>query len=289
MNHKNCLICNSNNIIPLTGYEIHQLGKCNDCGFVFMLRIPTTEELDKHYSSYSYKDEQYLSPLTIKSYNDTLDYLEGYRKTNNILDVGCGMGWLMDEAIKRGWNAYGTEYSPTAVEICRKKGIKMTEGVLNPATFGDIKFDVIVSFEVIEHINNPRSELKNINSLLRENGLFYMTTPNFNCYLRYKLKDKYNVITYPEHLSYYTKKTMNKALNDAGFRKKELLTTGISLTRQAMSMGEKTSPVGEKTSDEKLRKIMSSNILMKLLKSIVNRILTITGFGMTLKAYYEKN
>jgi len=43
-----------------------------------------------HYNQYSRND--YLPPLTVKRYNELLDDMEKYRRTNNLLDVGCGMG-----------------------------------------------------------------------------------------------------------------------------------------------------------------------------------------------------
>lgn len=122
--HTKCLICNSENIkkIP-TYYENKGLIKCKKCGFVFMEQIPTAQELDTYYKSYSYSGEQYLSPLTILSYNLLLDEFEKYRKTNKILDVGCGRGYFLKEAKKRGWEIYGTEYSDKAIELCTNAGI----------------------------------------------------------------------------------------------------------------------------------------------------------------------
>ena len=98
------------------------------------------------------------------------------------------------------------------MEICSKKGIYMKKGVLNPKDYNSQEFDVITSFEVIEHINNPREELQNFYKILRKGGMVYCTTPNFNSLLRYRLKEKYNVICYPEHLSYYTPKTLKYVL-----------------------------------------------------------------------------
>lgn len=286
--HLNCLVCNSQNIGAIKGYEMHQLGKCNDCGFVFMLRIPSQQELADYYSVYSYGKEQYLSPLTIDSYNKLLDEMEPYRRSNNLLDVGCGQGWFLDVAKKRGWNVYGTEYSDVAVKKCRDRGINILQGDLNPADFKGIEIDVIVSFEVIEHINHPNSELQKIYSLLRKGGLFYLTTPNFNCYLRHQVKDKFSVIHYPEHLSYYTPTTLHRVLKQNGFKKNKMLTTGISITRFEQAKGKKTEVIAKNTSDEKLRETLNSNGLMQFVKKSANQILTITGLGLTLKGYYTK-
>src|SRR5947207_2946364 len=113
--HTKCLICDSHKISPLKGYEKHDLAKCKNCGFVFMRAIPTIEELKNHYDTYSYDETQYLSPLTIDSYNSLLDEFEKFRKTNKILDVGCGVGFFLETAKKRGWEVYGTEYSKKAI------------------------------------------------------------------------------------------------------------------------------------------------------------------------------
>ena len=55
--------------------------------------------------------------------------------------------------------------------------------------------------------------------ILRDEGIIYVTTPNFNSLLRYKLKSNYNVITFPEHLSYYTPKTLARLFITNSFKK----------------------------------------------------------------------
>ena len=115
-------------------------------------------------------------------------------------------------ASKRGWEVYGTEYTKDAINICKSKGINIQEGKLNPQNYLVEEFDVITSFEVLEHINNPIEEISNFYKILRKGGLVYLTTPNFNSVSRFYLKSDYNIITYPEHLSYYTTRTLKNYL-----------------------------------------------------------------------------
>lgn len=293
--HLNCIICNSKELKPLKGFENKGLIKCRNCSFVFMEQIPTLEELQAHYGKYSefsYHDDYYLSPITVISYNLLLDEFEKYRKINKILDVGCGVGFFLNEAKKRGWEVYGTEYSKTALERCRKNGIDMKEGELDYTQFDEkIEFDVITSFEVIEHLNQPNKEIVNVHKLLRKGGLFYCTTPNFNSIMRYYLKDKYNIIDYPEHLSYYTKKTLSNLLNKNGFKTVKFLSTGISISRiiQANdSTNVNESLVYGKSSDEALRKKIETKNYLKIAKKVANNLLTLTNSGLTLKGYFEK-
>lgn len=288
--HHSCFVCGSDSLRELGRYyEHHQLVKCNSCGFVFNQKIPTNEELNEHYSQYSYGSEGYLSPITIKSYNLLLDEFERYRNSNRILDIGCGRGWFLQEARKRGWEVFGTEYSDKAVEICEKSGVKMKQGKLDASEFDNHDFDVITSFEVIEHINNPNEDLKEINKLLRKGGLFYCTTPNFDSLMRYYLKEQYNVIDYPEHLSYYTKRTLKKVVEQNGFEMVNFLSTGISLTRIRKSKNQSDEKyVSENSADEQLRRNIESKWYLQFAKDAANGIMTLTNTGLSLKGYFVK-
>ena len=285
--HKQCLICNSSDLKSIRGYEKHFLIKCSNCSFVFAKKNPTQKELELHYEGYGRND--YLSPITIKRYNDILDGFEKYKKTKKLLDVGCGIGYFLEVAKDRGWDVYGTEYTDEAIQICSSKGINMEKGILNPNNYESKEFDIITSFEVIEHINNPIDELTNFHKLLRKGGLVYVTTPNFNSLLRYRLKSEYNIICYPEHLSYYTPKTLKKVFLNTGFQKKKIETTGISLTRLKTSKGSSNEAfISKSSTDEKIRSQIESKVHLQFLKRIVNGLLTYTGKGDSLKGYFIK-
>ncbi len=256
-----------------------------------MRLIPTQEELANHYKTYAYGREPYLSPITIKSYNALLDEFEKFRSTGKILDVGCGAGFFLEQAKKRGWEVHGTEYSEAAINVCEEKGINMKHGQLVASRFGETKFDVITSFEVIEHINNPNEDLSHIQKLLKSGGLFYCTTPNFNSAQRYYLGQDYNVIGYPEHLTYYTKKSLNRLVKSHGFSLKKFLSTGISVTRIKTSKGnssEKLKAHVSNSSDENLRNRIEQKWYLGVAKGLVNFLFSITNTGMTLKGYYIK-
>jgi 2-polyprenyl-3-methyl-5-hydroxy-6-metoxy-1,4-benzoquinol methylase len=271
----------------LKDYQKAHLCKCGACGFVFAQRIPTEQELIDYYDGYGRND--YLSPVTIKRYNELLDDMEPFRKTNKLLDVGCGIGYFLEVAKERGWEVYGTEYTDRAIEICEGKGIAMKQGKLDPSNYEPETFDVITSFEVLEHINNPVEEITNFNSLLRKGGLVYLTTPNFNSLLRHRLKDRYDVITYPEHLSYYTPSTLKKLFVNHGFNKWKIQTTGISLTRLKTSQGQTSQAfISETSDDEQLRNKIEEKRYLQLAKTVVNGTLTLFGVGDSLKGWFVK-
>src|SRR5262245_18500076 len=108
--HKACLLRDSRSIESLKGYERCYLVECTDCGFVFVGRIPSAQELDEHYNRVYTENEQsyeWLSPVTTKRFYELLDFMEPYRKTGRLLDVGCGVGHFLKHALDRGWEAHG--------------------------------------------------------------------------------------------------------------------------------------------------------------------------------------
>lgn len=169
----------------------------------------------------------------------------------------------------------------------------MQYGKLNANWYEDNSFDIITSFEVLEHINNPLDELEHIKRILRKGGLFYVTTPNFNALFRFILK--YNIIEYPEHLCYYTRRTLNFLLTEKGFDKKKIVTTGISFTRVGKSMHPKSNAAvaknnekRAKTADEYLRNITVKMEIFRGLMNYANFFLTLFGIGDSLKGWFVK-
>ncbi|MCS6933886.1 MAG: class I SAM-dependent methyltransferase [Chitinophagales bacterium] len=285
--HSKCLICDNPAYRPVLRKNDADLVQCTACGFVFFRQIPTAQELEKHYQGYGRND--YLSPVTVKRYHEILDRLEPYRQTGRLLDVGCGIGYFLEVAKNRGWEVHGTEYTDRAVEICVSKGISMHKGALDTANYPAGSFDVLTSFEVIEHINNPQEELRKFYTLLRPGGVVYITTPNYNSLQRIQLRERCTVITYPEHLSYYTPRTLTLLFERCGFNKLRIETTGISITRLKVGAGKSTQPyISQQSDDEKLRVLMEENRLMGLLKRAVNFGLNAMGIGDSLKGFFVK-
>lgn len=285
--HRRCLLCQSRRLKPLSGYESAGLVRCGECRFVFSGAIPTARELEEHYGRYGRDD--YLSPLTARRYQELLDVFEPSRVTNRILDVGCGVGHFLEIAKGRGWDVYGTELTDRAVEICARKGITTHKGELAHANYQPDFFDVVTSIETIEHINNPLEDVSNMAAALRPRGLLYVTTPNFNSLSRRLLKSRWNIIEYPEHLSYYTPETITALLHRCGFERVKVRTTGVSLTRWKTSLkisDEKL--IAADSSDESVRVVMENSRVLRTVKRLLNYVLTVTGSGDSMKVMGRK-
>jgi 2-polyprenyl-3-methyl-5-hydroxy-6-metoxy-1,4-benzoquinol methylase len=290
--HEHCLLCESTALQPLKGYERCALVRCRGCGFVFVQWIATDRELKEHYTR-TYADNtdsyEWLSPVTSKRFNQWLDRFEPSRRMNRMLDVGCGVGHFLTHAKDRGWEVYGTEYPDNAVATCRAKGITMHAGPLDAANYPPESFDVITWLGVVEHITNPGEDLAKMSRLLRPGGLLYLTTPNFDALSRLLLRSRWNVISYPEHLSYYTASALTRLLERHGFRKRTIEATGFSVSRLTASLNEKpVKYVSPTCTDERIRVALESRRALVLAKRLVNALLTVTRKGDELTLTFEK-
>lgn len=132
-----------------------------------------------------------------------------------MLDVGCGYGFLLDEAKRKGWNVYGIDISEEACKYA-KEALKLN--VLNcdliNTKFENNFFDVICLIGVIEHLLDPVSYLKEINRISKDDGLVLITTLNIEGVVK-----RLNLFEYkpPEHIFYFSKKSISNLLNKNGF------------------------------------------------------------------------
>lgn len=298
--YSSCIVCGGRKLRPLVRYQSAYLVRCGDCELIFSSRRPSDAELAEHYRSYG--TAWFDSEITRRRYRELLDGFEPFRKTNRILDMGCGAGYFLEEASKRGWEAYGSEFGELPLELSRGRGFTVVPAPLTEDSFPADQFDVITSFEVVEHLRDPIDEARVLSRLLREHGLFYCTTPNFDALTRRLLGSRWQVIEYPEHLIYFTAATLTRWLAGSGFICLELATTGLS-PATVLDQLKARAPVGDHLSeagaapsvgetgnrggmDERFRGLVERNKLLERSKDVVNSSLTRLRAGDTLKGHF---
>ncbi len=289
-----CLLCDSGDLRCMPGYEKDHLVSCEKCSFVFSNLRPSREELDKVYGAYSRDFER--TPGTISKMEQTASFLKNLSGAKNVLDIGCGDGEFLKIFRNLGCAVFGSEYDSATEEVCRKKGIHMLGGGLMPSVVApheSTQFDLAIFTEVIEHINNPLEVINHISGLLKNGGYLYITTPNFSSLERRVLKGQWGMIAYPEHISFYSPKTLDQILRKSGYEKVFLKTENISIFRIIQFLNEKRSGgAGKKLDPEGIsaaaQGAIQGSYVLRLAKNIVNAIMDITGMGSSMIAVYKK-
>lgn len=117
-----------------------------------------------------------------------LDIIQNYYDNKNLyaLDVGCGDGYLITILEKLGCNSIGIDSNPKAVELAKKKikdlGFRshiIKGSCYNLSNLFDDKdtFDIIISTDVIEHLEYPDKFLHECYQVLKEKGTLILSTP----------------------------------------------------------------------------------------------------------------
>ena len=104
----------------------------------------------------------------------------------NCIDVGCGGGILSERLKRLGGNITGIDTSNQAIDVAKehakKSNLKINYKCISTSKFlkthKDLKFDVVIASEVIEHVNNRSKFLHDLSNLLKDRGLIIITTLN---------------------------------------------------------------------------------------------------------------
>jgi 2-polyprenyl-3-methyl-5-hydroxy-6-metoxy-1,4-benzoquinol methylase len=159
-----------------------------------------------------------------------------------LLEVGAGFGTFCEEVqrIHLFRRVIAVEPTPDLAKTCRRKGLEVIEKPIEQVQLDDTTIDVIVSFEVIEHLFSPHAFLQSCASVLKPGGLIITTCPNlrgFDLMVLEKLSDTVDI----EHLNYFHPASLSQLLSRSGLETVEILTPGrldAELVRKKILAGE---------------------------------------------------
>jgi 2-polyprenyl-3-methyl-5-hydroxy-6-metoxy-1,4-benzoquinol methylase len=143
-----------------------------------------------------------------------IDFING-RQPGEILDIGCGPGYLLSQ-ISDDWNKFGSDTSINAAEFASQYGT-IHCAVVEDLELAQNRFGIIVSLHVIEHTENPQRFLDEIKKLLTKSGILIIATPDFDSGCARKYGDKYRMLHDQTHVSLFSNDSMHRFLRDNGF------------------------------------------------------------------------
>lgn len=250
---KGCLF-NHSASIALRRDADHSFLQCMKCKDLFIFNLRGTSE--------RYEDREYFLSEYERQYGKTyvddrqnivrlgerrIRVVERCRKgpRGTLLDIGCALGFFLEVARNRGWEAVGVEVSPFASEWARKHlSLKVITGSFLDADFEPQSFDVVTLFFVAEHFQNVEKVIEKIITILKKRGLIALALPNRGG-IGY-LADRENYIeSHPrDHYFDTNVRNMVRFLKGYGFRKKKVVATGIHPERFLKKVGiEKNRPL----------------------------------------------
>ena len=186
--------------------------------------VSNTKDLSKYY-----KSDQYISHNTMNKsfiqilYNFVRSIMFHYKyrtlksfvkPLDKLLDIGCGVGNFLSFMGKKNLKVTGVENNSIALEICKKKNLKVYDSIEN---LPHELFDIVSLWHVLEHLPQPNKIIEKIYDLLSSEGVLVIAVPNFSSHDREHYQNKWAAFDVPRHLWHFTPDGLEKMLSSAGF------------------------------------------------------------------------
>ena len=158
--------------------------------------------------------------------SSSLEYLSklNLNKDLKILDIGCRFGSLIYNLYQMGYkNVYGIDLNEKSIlkgkSVYPEIASHLSTAEKDRVNFEDDSIDVILMFDVIEHIPDPQNYLtENVFKILKRKGLFIFQTPNKYINVPWEIIKNRNLQSYKKyHCSLQSYKSLQRLLNDSNF------------------------------------------------------------------------
>lgn len=230
-----CALCGSETTETIYKKFDLSIGRCEQCGLIYANpRLPKAEVWLRYNPDYFW--QEYLPSLGVRERKYNLEFFDarhapmlnliaGYiQPPGRLLEVGAGAGFFMKAAERAGWDVAGIEISEAGVQFAQTElGLNVKQEAAEDITFEKDSFDVVVMFDVIEHLFDPTRALSSIQRVLRSGGILVIITPNFNSISRLAIGVNWAILSPAEHLYYFSETTLKKLLEQNSFKDIEVI------------------------------------------------------------------
>jgi SAM-dependent methyltransferase len=129
-----------------------------------------------------------------------------------LLDVGCGEGTFLKEAMDAGWQAAGTELQP---EPARRLGLNVYRTLEECAHLAP--FHCVTLWHSLEHMRDPQAVIAKVREVLGEGGFLFIAVPDFDGLQSKTFKARWLHLDVPRHLYHFTGASINEILRQTEF------------------------------------------------------------------------
>ena len=158
----------------------------------------------------NYNNEQANSPFFQKHLGAVKDIIRQELGDQSLVEVGCGKGAF--SSLLKTKDYTGIEFSENARNIGRSLGRNIiTESIEDHANSNEGIYDVVCSFQVVEHTSNPRTFIEGCTKALKPGGTLILTTPAEDSFLQYIQDFALNMP--PHHVTKWTDKCLTNLEN----------------------------------------------------------------------------
>lgn len=223
-----CYLCKKPTQLFLhkNGYDVYA---CSACGLKSTkLTVPYAQFIKKFYtagyftgisSAGAYSNYAADKPYITRTMRKFIAALKGILPPPaRLLDIGCAYGYFVELALSAGYDAYGIDPSSHAATRAKDRlNTRVQEGTVGSVKFPPgTRFDIITMLDVVEHLADPRTDLRRAVSLLADDGRILIATGDTESRTAKLLGRRWTFYIPPQHLFFFNRKNFTTLLLESG-------------------------------------------------------------------------
>ena len=234
-----------NNKFPKIIERDYKIVQCINCKLYFIhpgINLDQDEWKELYEDNYfeHHNTTKWHKELHIKERKERLEKILHFinKPIGNLLDMGCGEGYVLSESLKYGFVPYGLDIADNIDKSLERKDINFYKGNIFDAKYPDNYFSAIYTDSVFEHLDYPIEVLKELYRIVQPNGVILLIVPNEDClvndikkivYTLFCKRKQYGRIkpfVPPYHINGFNPESLSNLVNLAGFELLEICQFG---------------------------------------------------------------
>lgn len=220
-------LCGEKDTSPLFQSGLYDVLKCNACEQVRIVAQPGAKKTGYYEKEdvQFYIDHQEMFRMLFRR---LLRFVHKFASRGTLLDIGAGVGLLLDEARKMGYTVIGFEPSRASVVAAKKEfGIELIPREFHKATpskklrggLEKTEVDIIVINHVLEHLSNPKETIAFCSHILKKSRILVIGAPNFDSFMCRIKRGKWQSLVPTQHVWQFTLTTLDNLVIPHGLRR----------------------------------------------------------------------
>lgn len=214
-----CPLCGSTNSLPHIPFRDIPVVKCSTCGFIRSSKILPKDKILNHYKE-DFGDERQRKGQIVNGIVNSwvLKHMLANLPISNVLDVGTGYGFTLGRLTKLlRIDGEGIELSQIEAKYATSVlGLRVFNSSLAESPLREANYDLVTSFEVIEHVPDPCEFIAESLRYVKTNGYLLIMTDNFEGQMARCLGAELPKWIPHEHISHFSPRTLQLAVTRVG-------------------------------------------------------------------------
>lgn len=207
------------------GNPHYRIVECKKCGLVYSNPILEPKVIDALYAGGRFEYSREKTAMLRRSYGQCIAAAAKFlKRKGRFLDVGCGNGFLLEEALEQGFEeVHGLEPNKHCIKIARHDiRHRIVNDTLKPDSFKKNYFDLISFFFVLDHVPDPNRFIQQCRGFLKKGGVILCVSHNARALPAKILGEKSPIIDL-SHIYLFDNSTIKKIFEKNGFQTRQQL------------------------------------------------------------------